>query len=79
MLYAISALIMVRSIFRAVEFIMGNSGYLLSYEWTLYVFDSLLMIIVTVIFYVRYPSELTQINVDDAVLLASQSPRGSKA
>ncbi|KAK1624066.1 RTA1 like protein-domain-containing protein [Colletotrichum phormii] len=43
MLYAVSLLIMVRSIFRVVEFAQGYTGYSLSHEWTLYVFDSLLM------------------------------------
>lgn len=42
-LYAVSALIMVRSIFRVIEYAMGQKGYLLSHEWTMYVFDSVLM------------------------------------
>ncbi len=58
MLYAISVLIMVRSIFRVVEYVMGQSGYPLMHEWTLYIFDSILMLVVTVIFYWKYPSEL---------------------
>lgn len=58
MLYAISALIMVRSIFRVVEYLMGQTGYPLKHEWTLYIFDSILMFAVTVIFYFRYPNEL---------------------
>lgn len=58
MLYAVSALIMIRSIFRVAEYIMGNDGYLLTHEWPLYLFDSLLMFAVTVIFYLRHPSAL---------------------
>lgn len=58
MLYAVSALIMIRSIFRVVEYIMGQNGYPLEHEWTLYIFDSCLMFAVTVIFYWRYPNEL---------------------
>ncbi|KAL3469139.1 RTA1 like protein-domain-containing protein [Aspergillus californicus] len=42
-LYAVSALIMVRSIFRVIEYAMGNEGYLLAHEWPMYVFDSVLM------------------------------------
>ncbi|CCF39160.1 RTM1 [Colletotrichum higginsianum] len=41
MLYAVSLLIMVRSIFRVVEFAQGYTGYSLSHEWTLYIFDAL--------------------------------------
>ncbi|GKU16376.1 unnamed protein product, partial [Fusarium langsethiae] len=49
MLYIVSALIMVRSVFRVVEFIGGQDGYLLKHEWTLYVFDALLMFAAVVI------------------------------
>lgn len=55
MLYTVSAFIMVRSIFRVIEFAMGNGGYLLSHEWPLYVFDAALMWLVTVFFFWRYP------------------------
>lgn len=58
MLYYTSVLIMIRSIFRPVEYIMGNDGYLLRHEWTMYVFDVVLMIGVMVVFYVWYPSSL---------------------
>jgi hypothetical protein len=57
-LYAISALIMVRSIFRIVEYAMGSDGYVLQHEWTLYVFDSCLMSLTMVIFYLRCPSKI---------------------
>ncbi|GAM35914.1 RTA1 domain protein [Talaromyces pinophilus] len=57
-LYAISALILVRSIFRVVEYAMGNDGYPLSNEWTLYVFDAAPMFAAMVIFGVWYPSDL---------------------
>ncbi|KAF4630747.1 hypothetical protein G7Y89_g7393 [Cudoniella acicularis] len=58
MLYIVSVLIMIRSIFRVVEFVMGYDGYPLTHEWTLYIFDSVLMVTVTAIFYWRYPSDL---------------------
>ncbi|KAL1898894.1 hypothetical protein Sste5346_003305 [Sporothrix stenoceras] len=58
MLYGSSVLIMVRSIFRVVEFAMGQNGYPLSHEWTLYVFDTVPMFIVMVIFFVWYPGSL---------------------
>ncbi|KAM0412858.1 hypothetical protein ACHAPD_007906 [Fusarium lateritium] len=59
MLYAVSFLIMVRSIFRVIEYAQGYTGYALSHEWTLYVFDTLLMWLVTAIFAFRYPSDIT--------------------
>lgn len=58
MLYTVSALIMIRSIFRVVEYVLGNDGYPLSHEWTLYVFDSLPMAIVMIIFFIWYPSNI---------------------
>ncbi|KAI2766214.1 hypothetical protein DTO012A8_8563 [Penicillium roqueforti] len=57
-LYLVSLLIMVRSIFRVAEYIMGNDGYLLQNEWPAYVFDATLMWIVMVTFGVRFPSEV---------------------
>ncbi|KAJ4362299.1 hypothetical protein N0V83_010392 [Neocucurbitaria cava] len=39
-LYSVSALILVRCTFRLIEYSMGNAGYLISHEWTLYVFDA---------------------------------------
>ena len=58
MLYAVSALILFRSIFRAIEYIMGQDGYPLEHEWTLYIFDSVPMFAVTVIFFIWYPSRI---------------------
>lgn len=58
-LYAMSGLIMVRSIFRVAEYTTGKTGYLLTHEWTLYVFDALLMFSTVAIFAVWYPGKLT--------------------
>jgi len=55
-LYAVSALIMARSLFRVVEFVMGNDGYLLSTEWPIYVFDAVPMLIVMVVYWRWWPS-----------------------
>lgn len=60
MLYGVSGLILARCIFRVVEYVMGVDAYLLSNEWTLYVFDGLLMVAVMVIFYWWYPSEISR-------------------
>ncbi|KAK1147603.1 hypothetical protein N8T08_000945 [Aspergillus melleus] len=57
-LYAISTLIMVRSIFRVIEYALGNDGYLLSNEWPLYIFDSVPMFFAMVILAYSYPDEL---------------------
>ncbi|KAI1845746.1 hypothetical protein JX265_000075 [Neoarthrinium moseri] len=64
MLYGVSLLIMVRSIFRVVEFVMGNDGYPMKNEWTLYIFDAVPMFIVMVVFYFWYPSKLQPLNQD---------------
>lgn len=63
MLYAVSALVLVRSVFRIIEYVMGNDGYPLKHEWTMYVFDSVPMSIVMVIFFTWYPSDL-RVNAD---------------
>jgi hypothetical protein len=59
-LYFTSGLIMVRSIFRVIEYIQGNSGYLLSHEVFLYIFDALLMLAVMIMFNWVHPSEVTE-------------------
>lgn len=60
-LYATSALILVRSIFRIAEYALGNSGYLLSHEVFLYVFDAVLMFLVMVLFNWVHPSQVTDL------------------
>jgi hypothetical protein len=56
-----SLLIMVRSIFRAVEYLQGFDGYLLSHEIYLYIFDAVLMFLVMVLFNYIHPSEVTDL------------------
>jgi hypothetical protein len=58
-LYFTSGLIMIRSIFRVVEYIGGNAGYLLSHEVFLYVFDATLMFLVMASFNWVHPSQVT--------------------
>ncbi|KAH6629486.1 RTA1 like protein-domain-containing protein, partial [Boeremia exigua] len=60
-LYAASALILVRSIFRIIEYIQGNAGYLLSNEVFLYIFDATLMFLVMVLFNWIHPSQVTDL------------------
>lgn len=57
-LYATNGLIMVRSVFRLIEYVQGEDGALLSKEVYLYVFDAVLMIITMAIFNWKHPSIL---------------------
>ncbi|KAI5790322.1 RTA1 like protein [Geopyxis carbonaria] len=57
-LYASSGLILVRSVFRVVEYIQGNNGVLLRNEVWLYIFDSVLMWGVMVLFNWCHPSKV---------------------
>lgn len=57
-LYLSSALILVRSLFRTVEFAQGFDGYLFRHEVYLWVFDALLMFFVLVIFVLVRPGEI---------------------
>lgn len=59
-LYASSALILVRRVFRVIDHLLGNAGYLLRREVFLYVFDAALMLVVLIIFNFVYPSEITE-------------------
>ncbi|KAH7090302.1 RTA1 like protein-domain-containing protein [Paraphoma chrysanthemicola] len=58
-LYAASVLILVRSVFRLIEYGQGNDGYLISHEYFLYIFDSTLMWITMAILAWVHPSEIT--------------------
>ena len=60
-LYAASVLVLARSVFRVVEYLQGFSGYLLSHEVFLYVFDAVLMLVVMILLNVVYPSEVTNL------------------
>jgi hypothetical protein len=57
-LYVASLLIMVRSVFRLIEYAQGNDGYLMSHEIYLYLFDSLLMLAAMVLMAWYHPSEI---------------------
>jgi RTA1 like protein len=58
MLYTVSMLILVRSVFRIIEYSGGNDGYLLRQEWPVYALDALLMAITMLVFLIRYPATL---------------------
>jgi hypothetical protein len=58
-LYVASLLILVRCIFRLIEYAQGNAGYLISHEVFLYVFDAVLMFATMFWMAYRHPSEIT--------------------
>ncbi|KNG87073.1 hypothetical protein ANOM_005700 [Aspergillus nomiae NRRL 13137] len=65
-LYASSMLIMIRSVFRLVEYLQGNNGYLLHHEIFLYIFDAVLILIAMVIFNICHPSGIGQLLANEA-------------
>ena len=60
-LYAASFLILIRSVFRIVEYQQGNNGYLLGHEVFLYIFDAVLMLGVIMLFNIVHPSEISNL------------------
>ncbi|KAH7131271.1 RTA1 like protein-domain-containing protein [Dactylonectria macrodidyma] len=56
MLYGVSCLVVVRSIFRITEFALGTNSYLSSHEWSLYAFDSAPMLSVMIVFSIWFPT-----------------------
>jgi RTA1 like protein len=57
-LYGGSLLILIRSIFRLIEYAQGNAGYLVSHEAYMYIFDGSLMFLSMVVFLWIHPSEI---------------------
>jgi hypothetical protein len=57
-LYIASILILIRSIFRLIEYAQGNNGYLISHEVFMYVFDSMLMFFTMVAMSIFHPSKV---------------------
>ncbi|KAJ3529679.1 hypothetical protein NM208_g9647 [Fusarium decemcellulare] len=57
-LYVTSALIWVRSVFRVIEYIQGNDGYLMSREAFLFAFDGMLMLMMLLWMNWFHPSEI---------------------
>ncbi|KAI9741720.1 MAG: hypothetical protein M1834_000105 [Cirrosporium novae-zelandiae] len=57
-LYSASLLIMVRSVFRVIEYVQGSDGMLLQHELYLYIFDATLMFLTMVIFNIFHPSKI---------------------
>ncbi|OJJ47386.1 hypothetical protein ASPZODRAFT_96396 [Penicilliopsis zonata CBS 506.65] len=57
-LYFASLLIMIRCVYRVIEYIQGTTGFLQSHEYFAYLFDTALMFTVTVIFLIFHPSQV---------------------
>ncbi|KAL4981433.1 RTA1 like protein-domain-containing protein [Aspergillus falconensis] len=55
-MYVVSVLILVRSVFRMVEFIDGYGGYIMSHEVFIYIFDAVLMVVVMAVLNFWHPS-----------------------
>lgn len=66
-LYVTSILILIRSIFRVIEYIQGNAGYLMTTEAFVFVFDGALMVVVLLWMNWFHPSEI-------GVLLRGEEP-----
>lgn len=79
-----SILIFIRSIVRAVEFIEGSNGTIMTHEWFLYVFDTTPMFLTSLIYTLTLPwynvfkvqqeSTAIQLNPDDASLPLQMIP-----
>lgn len=73
MLYGTSGAILVRNIFRVVEFVIGSDhGYLADHEWPLYVFDGVPMVLAMAGFFFWYPSQLQRSARDSEVEPSSE-------
>lgn len=57
-LYAVSVCIFVRSVFRIIEYIQGNDGYLLRHEVWLYIFDATLIFTVCAAMNIVHPGDI---------------------
>lgn len=63
-LYAVAFLILVRSLFRVIEYVQGVDGYLYSHEVFLYVFDSTLVFAAMVALNVIHPADIARLLVE---------------
>jgi hypothetical protein len=59
-LYSVSLLILVRSIFRVIEYAQGWDGSIFRHEAWMFVFDSMLMVVAVIAMNAIHPSELLE-------------------
>ena len=57
-LYIVSLCILIRSVFRVAEYVLGQDGFLLSHETFSYIFDATLMLIAMVIYNALHPGNI---------------------
>ena len=57
-LYAVSALILVRCVYRLIEYKSGFDSYLMVHEVFMYLFDALLMFIAMVVMNIYHPADV---------------------
>lgn len=57
-LYTVSGMITIRNVVRAAEYAMGSDGYLLSHEWTIFMFDGAMMALVLICFVPWYTTNV---------------------
>jgi hypothetical protein len=65
--YSASVLILIRSVYRLVEFVQGNDGYVISHEVFLYVFDAAMMFLVMGVMNVFHPSFVLNKNAEVSI------------
>lgn len=58
LLFAAAAIIILRCVFRIIEFSQGHSGYLASHEVYMYIFDALPMFLVQAMFHIIHAGEV---------------------
>ncbi|CAI6091086.1 unnamed protein product [Clonostachys chloroleuca] len=75
MLFMTSAAVMLRNIFRVVEYSMGPDGYLFAVEWGVYAFDASLMAITMALFWLWYPSQLKYTTDKGSIEMGGSQPR----
>jgi hypothetical protein len=68
-------LILIRSVYRVIEFIQGDNGYVISHEVFLYVFDALMMFLVMIVMNVFHPSVVLR-SINNS---GTKEPKGSPA
>jgi hypothetical protein len=73
-LYSATALIMIRSIFRLVEFIQGREGFLLQTEWPTLVFDGAMMFATMVIYFIWHPCGYTMSSKRNQEMTSPEDP-----
>ena len=65
--YSASVFVLIRSIYRLIEFLQGNDGYVISHEVFLYVFDAAMMFSVMIVMNVFHPSFVLNKKVESPV------------